>query len=161
MNYKIWNKIDKINGVDAEHFINNLAIRETDGVFLIVDDNDNVSAVEIDRIIKNVYKLDSSLTTDEVAQEYIRIKKEEELLAMEERLTIEELQEEVAILSYEIMMNIETNRKATNATKRGEYSSSFKKVKTWFNKGFWDKEMVNNAAIKGVITKEEVDKIIF
>lgn len=79
MNYKIWDKQEKINNVEASYFIDSLNIRDTDGVFLILDTQDNVQAIEIDRIIKGVYELDSNLTTEEVAKEYIRIKEEEKI----------------------------------------------------------------------------------
>ena len=90
MNYKIWNKKDKINNIDADYFIKDLSIRETDGVFLIIDHLDEVQAIEIDRIIKGVYNLGANLTTEEVAQEYIRIKEEEKLQASRQSLNMEE-----------------------------------------------------------------------
>ena len=73
MKYKIWNKEDSINNASAEYIINDLKISETDEVFLVTDDADNVCAIEIARIIKSVYGLDTNLTVDEVAAEYIRI----------------------------------------------------------------------------------------
>lgn len=81
MKYKIWDKKEQINGVEASYFIDSLKIKENDGVFLILDSQDNVQAVEIDRIIKGVYELDSNLTIEEVAQRYIEIKEEEKLEA--------------------------------------------------------------------------------
>jgi hypothetical protein len=76
MNYIIWNKKDKINGIEAQYFIDDLKIKNTDGVFLIGKDLDNIQAIEIDNIVKSAYDLDDNLTTEEVAQEYIRIKEE-------------------------------------------------------------------------------------
>ena len=73
MNYKIWNKKEKINGASAEYIIESLNIRDTDEVFLVLDHLDEVQAIEIARIIKGVYNLDANLTVEEVAQEYIRI----------------------------------------------------------------------------------------
>lgn len=99
MKYKIWNKQDKINGLNANYFIENLKIQEFDGVFLIIDDYENVQAIEIDRIIKSVYKLDKTLTTDEVAQEYIRIKKEEKNNAIKEQVHLEEQAKKIDILN--------------------------------------------------------------
>ena len=98
MNYKIWNKIDTINNTDAQYFIDSLKIRENDGVFLILDDLEEVQAVEIDRIIKSVYNLDQNLTTEQVAQEYIRIKEEEKLQAEKEQMTLEEQAKKISIL---------------------------------------------------------------
>ena len=73
MKYRIWNKEDSINNASAEYIINDLQIRETDEVFLVMDETDTVFAIEIARIIKSVYGLDVNLTVDEVATEYIRI----------------------------------------------------------------------------------------
>lgn len=83
MNYILWNKKDKINGIDAQYFIDDLKIQENDGVFLIGNRLDNIQAIEIDRIIKSVYGLDDNLTTEEVAQEYVKIKEEEKLQVAE------------------------------------------------------------------------------
>ncbi len=74
MKYKIWNKIDPIKGQNFDYWQESLKIEENDGVFLVIDDYENIIAVEIDRIIKSVYELAPELTTEEVAQEYIRIK---------------------------------------------------------------------------------------
>lgn len=101
MNYKIWDRKENINNVNAEYFIESLNIRETDGVFLILDSNEEVQAVEIDRIIKGVYNLDKNLSVEEVAQEYIKIKEEEKLQAEKERLTLEEQQDKISILEAE------------------------------------------------------------
>lgn len=101
MKYKIWNKQDKINGVDAEYVINSLNIRDTDGVFLVVDHLDEVQAIEIDRIIKGVYSLDANLTTDEVAKEYIRIKEEEKQQVQNRVDTVEEHTNQIANLEAE------------------------------------------------------------
>ena len=38
-------------------------------------------------------------------------------------------------------------------------SSKFKMIKIWFNKGFWDEEMVRDAVRKGWITEEESNDI--
>lgn len=102
MNYIIWNKIDKVNGLDANYFIDDLKIRENDGVFLIGTDLDNIQCIEIDRIIKSNYNLDMSLTTEEVAQEYIRIKEEEKLQAEKEQITLEEATDKISILEGQV-----------------------------------------------------------
>ena len=101
MKYKIWNKKDKINNVDAEYVINSLNVRETDGVFLIIDHLEEVQAIEIDRIIKGVYGLDANLTTEQVAKEYIRIKEEEKLQAEKEITTLEDMGNKISILEQE------------------------------------------------------------
>ena len=101
MNYKIWDRKEKINNVNAEYFIESLNIRETDGVFLILDSNEEVQAVEIDRIIKGVYNLDANLTVEEVAQEYVKIKEEEKMQAKKSFMSLEEYANKIFILEAE------------------------------------------------------------
>ena len=101
MKYKIWDKKEKINNVDAEYVIKSLNIRETDGVFLIIDHLNEVQAIEIDRIIKGVYNLDANLLIDEVAKEYIRIKEEEKIQAENHANTLEEQGKKISILEGE------------------------------------------------------------
>ena len=101
MNYKIWDKKEKINNVDAEYVIESLKIRDTDEVFLILDNVDEVQAIEIDRIIIGAYNLDANLTVDEVAKEYIRIKEEEKLQAESYTLNLEEQAKKISILESE------------------------------------------------------------
>ena len=101
MNYKIWNKKEKINGASAEYIIESLNIRDTDEVFLVLDHLDEVQAIEIARIIKGVYNLDANLTVEEVAQEYIRIKEEEKIQAQNSIDTLEEIGDKISILESE------------------------------------------------------------
>ena len=101
MNYKIWNKKEKINGASAEYIIESLNIRDTDEVFLVLDHLDEVQAIEIARIIKGVYNLDANLTVEEVAQEYIRIKEEEKIQAQNSIDTLEEIGDKISILECE------------------------------------------------------------
>ena len=101
MKYKIWNKKDKINNVDAEYVINSLNIRETDNVFLIIDHLNEVQCIEIDRIIKGVYNLDANLSVEEVAEEYIRIKEEEKQQAETHMNTLEDMGNKISILEAE------------------------------------------------------------
>ena len=107
MNYKIWNKKDKINGVNADYFIKDLSIRDTDGVFLVLDNLEEVQAIEIDRIIKGVYNLDANLTTEEVAQEYIRIKEEEKLQVSRQAINMEEQSMKISNLETSILQMIQ------------------------------------------------------
>ena len=103
MNYKIWNKKDKINGVNADYFIKDLSIRDTDGVFLVLDNLEEVQAIEIDRVIKGVYNLDANLTVEEVAQEYIRIKEEEKLQVSRQVTNMEEQSMKISNLETSIL----------------------------------------------------------
>lgn len=79
MTYKIWNKEDEINGVDANRIIDNFGIQPDDEVFLILDNTNSVHFIEISRIIKSVHDLDENLSVEEVAEEYIRIMENEKL----------------------------------------------------------------------------------
>ena len=107
MRYKIWDREEKINNVDAEYIINSLNVRETDGVFLIIDHLEEVQAIEIDRIIKGVYNLDTNLTTEEVAQEYIRIKEEEKLQVSRQAINMEEQSIKISNLETSILQMIQ------------------------------------------------------
>jgi hypothetical protein len=104
MTYKIWNKEDKINGVDADRIIDNLGIKPDDEVFLILDNADSVHFIEISRIIKSVYDLDENLSVDEVAEEYIRIKEKEKLQNENEKKKAEDLSKRLAALEEENAM---------------------------------------------------------
>ena len=103
MKYKIWDKKEKINNVDAGYVIESLNIRDTDEVFLILDNVDEVQAIEISRIIKGVYNLDKNLSVDEVAKEYIRIKEEEKLQAERSVANTEEQSKKIANLETAIL----------------------------------------------------------
>ena len=107
MNYKIWDREEKINNVDAEYIINSLNVRETDGVFLIIDHLDEVQAIEIDRIIKGVYNLNANLTVEEVAQEYIKIKEEEKLQVSRQAINMEEQSMKISNLETSILQMIQ------------------------------------------------------
>lgn len=104
MTYKIWNKKDKINGVDANRIIDNLGIKPDDEVFLILDNNDSVHFIEISRIIKSVYDLDENLSVDEVAEEYIRIRENEKLQNENNEKEAKDLSKRLAALEEENTM---------------------------------------------------------
>lgn len=107
MNYKIWDKKEKVNGVDAEYVINSMRIQEDDEVFLILDSANNVQAIEIAKIIKGVYNLDINLTVDEVAKEYIRIHEEEKLKAKRDAINSEEQLTKIANLETSMLQIIQ------------------------------------------------------
>lgn len=98
MRYTVWNKQDKIKGLDAQYFIDNLKIQDSDGVFLVYK-NDNLQAIEIDRIIKGVYNLDENLTTEEVAQEYIRIKNDGNQTSEKDQNVLDEYSKKINLLN--------------------------------------------------------------
>ena len=99
MKYKIWNKKDKINNVDAEYIINTYNVKKEDEIFLILDSITNrVSEIQFKDIISTNYGIDISLSCEEVAQEYIRIKEEEKQQAENHMNTLEDMGNKISIL---------------------------------------------------------------
>ena len=103
--------------------------------------------------------MSADLTLQEIADAYMVKKEEEKLQAEQERLTNEELQEEVATLSYDVMM-LQSDTVSTSALSTEEHSPKFKMIKIWYKKGFWTEGMVQDAVNKGVITQEEFNEIV-
>ena len=104
MMYKIWNKEDKIDGIDACYIIDSLGIKPDDEVFLILDNTGSVNCIEISRIIKSVYGLDAHLSVEEVAEEYIRIRENEKLKNENGKKEAEDLLNRLAALEEENAM---------------------------------------------------------
>lgn len=104
MMYKIWNKEDKIDGIDACYIIDSLGIKPDDEVFLILDNTGSVNFIEISRIIKSVYGLDAHLSVEEVAEEYIRIRENEKLQNENGKKEAEDLLNRLAALEEENAM---------------------------------------------------------
>ena len=74
-----------------------------------------------------------------------------------ENLTVERLQEEVALLSYDVIMLQEPIVVLAVA---GTHSPKFDLIRRWYNRGFWTEEMVMNVVEKNVITIEEAKEIL-
>lgn len=65
MNYKLWNRTDSINGVQASHFLNQNPFKSYTGdIILIFADNGKVSNVECKDILASIYGLDKNLSLD-------------------------------------------------------------------------------------------------
>lgn len=112
MKYKIWNKIDSINGVESNYILKKYKVNSNDSIFLVIDDYNNVIELQFVNIIKSVYSLPNTLTDEEVAQEYLRIKEEDQQKQKEEienKLTqqdeIDALKKQNAELMYMMMQN--------------------------------------------------------
>lgn len=71
MTYKIWNKQESINGVNAEEVLPTLNLLDNDEVFLVIDEYGTVRNIEIVRIIKGAYGFPVEYTAEETAQAYI------------------------------------------------------------------------------------------
>lgn len=156
----IWDEISTINGVSAEEvFANRPDLSAAKGdIFLVVDAYNRVNEIQIGSIIASNYNMASGLSLQQIADNYM-IKKQEEVEAAEiEQLTNEELQEQVALLSYEVMELQGEN--AAMALAEGEYSPKFNMIRIWFNKGFWNETMVQKAVELGQLTEEEQAEIL-
>lgn len=101
MKYKIWNKQDSINNCNADYILKSLNAFKDDEIFLVLDKHDNVIAIEIARIIKSVYKLNTNLTVQEVAQAYIAKRLEQEQKMENDKNTIEMQAEKIEVLEQE------------------------------------------------------------
>lgn len=166
MQIQLWNERTEINGISMEQILANRQDLQSAGVeniFLVVDEYDKVREIQIASTIAGNYGLDANLLVREVGEAYIAKKEEEERLAEQERITNEELQEEVAVLSYEVMMlQPEDNNVSISAlvVENEEHSPKFKLIKNWYDRGFWTDDMVQNAVNKGKITQGEYNEIV-
>lgn len=80
-NYAIWNRTDKINGVEPKHFLDNKPFKDYEGdIILIFADNGKVSNVECKDILATVYDIDVTLELDEFMAEYFAKTEEKEPL---------------------------------------------------------------------------------
>lgn len=102
---KVWDGKESINGVPAKDILANREdLRRALGDIFLVLVNGQVAQIEIGATIKSIYNLDENLSIQEVAEAYLAIREEEEARVRQEQLTNEELQEQVAMLSYQVMM---------------------------------------------------------
>ena len=77
--YKIWNRKDKINGVDASHFLSQIPFKNYNGdIILIYTEDGKVSNVECKDILANVYQIDPALAIDDFMSEYYKKIEEEQ-----------------------------------------------------------------------------------
>ena len=103
---EIWNGKTAINNVPAEKVLANrqdLANALGD-IFLVVDDYGKVTEIQIGSIIASNYGMEPGMELQAIADAYMTKKEEEKVAAQQEQVTNEQLQEEVAALSYEVMM---------------------------------------------------------
>lgn len=69
---KIWNKIDRINGVEAIEVLKSMPeLQRLKEVILIEDDYGNITNIENPNIIKANLNLPIDITTSEVGEAYI------------------------------------------------------------------------------------------
>ena len=78
MTYKVWNRIDTINGVNAEHFLNSEPFKSCKhDIILIYNDNNKVSQIECKDILAQVYGIDKNLEISAFMTKYFEIKDKE------------------------------------------------------------------------------------
>ena len=71
MKYKLWNKVDAINGVSASHFLNNEPFKSCKhDIILIYNENGRVTQIECKNILANVYGIDINLDLDNFMAQY-------------------------------------------------------------------------------------------
>ena len=162
---QIWDGQSPINGVDANVILDSRDdLRRALGDIFLVKQGNQVCEIQIGSIIAANYNMEEGLSLQEIADAYM-IKKQEEAEAAEiERMTNEELQEEVAMLSYDVMvcqaaMNGGVAAAAVELAE-GEHSPKFNLIRKFFNRGFWTKEMVGMAVHLGQLSEAERVEII-
>lgn len=93
---KVWNKKEEINGVSSDYVLESQTIRDSDEIFLVVNDvTGKVSEIQNKLTIADIYNIDPNLTCLEVGEEYLRIKAEEEEKQKLEQITIEQQAEKI------------------------------------------------------------------
>ena len=71
MNYKLWNRIDTINGIEASYFLEQKPFKDYEGdIILIYCEDDKISQVECKDILASVYGIDKTLSLDEFMTQY-------------------------------------------------------------------------------------------
>ena len=71
MNYKLWNRTDTINGIEASYFLDNKPFKDYEGdIILIYSEDDKISQVECKDILAKVYGIDKTLSIDEFMTQY-------------------------------------------------------------------------------------------
>ena len=100
MNFKIWDKKESINGVDAETILENRNdIRNEENVILIYNEG-IVTNIELCSTLKSIYNFDSNLTVEEVANNYLKLLEENK-----QNITNNDLEERVTYLEDYVLEN--------------------------------------------------------
>lgn len=105
LSVQVWDEISPLNGIPAEEiFANRDDLNRARGDIFLVFNNGVLSQIEIGTIIRGNYGFDENLSIEEIANKYLEMREIEAQRAEERQLTVEELQEQVAMLSYQVMM---------------------------------------------------------
>ena len=94
------------------------------------------------------------------ARDYSMLQLLDETLSINSSLKEENNQQEeiIALLTYELMMLQEPI--ATANLNNNTHSPNFESINSWFNKGYWNEDMLLNAVEKHYITEEEMNEIL-
>lgn len=91
MQYKLWNRIDKINEVEPSHFLNQPTFKNYTGdIILIYADNGKVAQVESKAVLARVYGIDVNLPLDTFMAQYFTILEEMNKQIEEETQEVED-----------------------------------------------------------------------
>lgn len=105
LSVQVWDEISPLNGIPAEEiFANRDDLDRARGDIFLVFNNGVLSQIEIGTIIRGNYGFAEDLSIEEIANQYLEMREMEAARARERQLTVEELQEQVAMLSYQVMM---------------------------------------------------------
>ena len=155
---EIWDEISPINGISAEEVLANRPdLASAHGDIFLVKENGVIVGIEVGQIIKANLGYAEDMTLQEIADLYLEKRIEMDEAEKIENLTVERLQEEVALLSYDVIMLQEPIDVLAAA---GTHSPKFDLIRRWYNRGFWTEEMVMNVVEKNVITIEEAREIL-
>ena len=98
---KIWDKIEPINGVNAEKIIKSHKIKDTDDIFLVLNDYNRVLELNFVSIIRDNFNLSYDFSVEQVAEEYLKIKEREKVQEEKEQTTLEEQEARISALEKE------------------------------------------------------------
>ena len=98
---KIWDKIEPINGVNAEKIIKSHKIKDTDDIFLVLNDYNRVLELNFVSIIRDNFNLSYDFSVEQVAEEYLKIKENEKVQEEKEQTTLEKQEARISILEKE------------------------------------------------------------
>ena len=74
MNYKLWDRKEIINGVEASHFLNQPPFKNYSGdIILIYSESGKVTNVECKDILASIYNLDKTLDLDSFMTKYFEV----------------------------------------------------------------------------------------
>ncbi len=99
---KTWNKIDSINGINAEEVKKSHNINDSDEVFLVIDEISNrVKEIQFKDIICEMFNIDINLSCEEVGMQYLEKAEEQK---QKEKENIDKLNEQLNQMKEENKM---------------------------------------------------------